>query len=817
MPTDRNPRLVRSVAVVLVLALVALSPWPFGSSNPSGQFVVSLVVLALVGLWTAYAVMTRRFSYRADPVSLCLAGLVLVTAFQLVPLPPVVHRVLSPTAAQWHRALLPAEPELLPGESAAEVPARGQWARLTVARSATEDLLVQFLAVFLVYSAARNFAIDRSALARLAWVGFATGTALALIALAQHLSGERERIYWTYDTGGPVFGSFVNKNHFAFQIHLFAGLGIGLYLEVARREGVHSPAALGLLGGLGLMLAAVGFSQSRGGVVALVASAVLTWAIARAARTHANAADRRIGLALLGGAGLVALALIAWLGWADVFDRLATFWQGTADNRTPVWRRAWPLVQQFPLAGVGGGGYPAAEMATRTHYDGTYLSTTAHNEYLEALIEGGVVRFGLTVALAIVAVWCAARRYWQTQAPLFLGCTFGLGAVAIHSIGDFGLHVPSVALSAAVVAAYSAGPREKLAAPEADVRPTDLWLIIGKSALLVLAAGVVVLGSYQAYRVDVLRAGAASTTRPEDAVLFLEAAARVRPNDPEIWEALANTRMLLATEQTQSALGAAAGFAAFASLPDELVGEPGGQLWNALRAVRAGRDVQPLSPGPHLRLGAFARHLARTEPAPVHFDRAKLVSSFEPDVWYVCGQAAANRGDWPVALADWHESLARSPRRLAAIARHAAGTVRPVEFREKVLPDSPAMWYAVAPQLFPERGTPGRAEWMRAIAARCSRAEPHQSADFIAWGSALEELGDAAGAARVWRTAAARFPERPDLRSRLAASLESQELYEEALPVLEALTAERPDDGNYRLRLAATRHALKLKALINDN
>ena len=42
---------------------------------------------------------------------------------------------------------------------------------------------------------------------------------------------------------------------------------------------------------------------------------------------------------------------------------------------------------------------------TRTTYDGSYISTTAHNEYLEAAIEGGVVRFALTVALAVAAAF----------------------------------------------------------------------------------------------------------------------------------------------------------------------------------------------------------------------------------------------------------------------------------------------------------------------------------------------------------------------------------------------------------------------------
>ena len=57
--------------------------------------------------------------------------------------------------------------------------------------AATEDLLVQFLAVFLVYAVVRNFAVDEHALKRLAWVGFAAGP---LAALTQHLAGDRERV-----------------------------------------------------------------------------------------------------------------------------------------------------------------------------------------------------------------------------------------------------------------------------------------------------------------------------------------------------------------------------------------------------------------------------------------------------------------------------------------------------------------------------------------------------------------------------------------------------------------------------------------------
>ena len=342
-PAVRTVQTVRTAGVVLILALVAISPWPFGCANPSGQFAVALTLLALVSLWTAYGILSGRFRYRSDAVAACLLGLVIVTALQLVPLPERFVRFLSPTAVEWNRALVPETPELLPGEVESSVPQRSSWLRLSVAPAATEDLLVQFLAVFLVYALARNFAVDEHALKHLAWVGFAAGVALALAALTQHLAGDRERIYGRYEAGAVVFGPFVNKNHFSFQLHLFIGLSIGLFLRLARRDGLHSPQVAALLGGLGLMVAAIGFSQSRGGAIAIVGATAVAWIVARFAhRTDGrdSRSDRRIGLVLMGGVVLAVGLLTAWLGWEQVLHRFASLWQGTADNRSQVWARA---------------------------------------------------------------------------------------------------------------------------------------------------------------------------------------------------------------------------------------------------------------------------------------------------------------------------------------------------------------------------------------------------------------------------------------------------------------------------------------------
>lgn len=811
--SDRPARLARAVAAFLLLGLVAAAPWPFGSSGPPWRLALSLCVFALASLWAGHAVLARRFSFAPDAVSLCLLGLVLLTAAQLVPLPASVVRVLSPRAAEWRSTLLPETPELLPGETDAAVAARPRWQPLSAAPAATEDLLARYLAALLVYAAARNFLAPSGGVVfarRLAWVAFAAGVGLAALGLAQFLSGERTRVYWRFWSGANSFGPFGNKNHFAYQVNLFAGLAGGLFAAIAARPGAwRSPAAPALLGGLGLMAAAVAMCQSRGGLLAALVAAALVALVAWVGRRGREPGGARVGLVLALGVALVGGGLVAWLGWREAVERFATLWGD--HTRTESWASVLPLVRQYPLTGVGGGALLWAEPTVRTAPDTSYEYNTLDNEYLEALVEGGPVRLALTLGLAVAAVWGAASAYRRTGDPLCLGCAFGLTAVAVQSIGDFGLHTPSVALAAAVAAAL---PRAWTGGRRRIEGEAGVWLAAG---VLLVAGLVVVVAEWRVHRVTKLRDAAAVAYRTSDAIRVLEAATRARPNDPRVWLDLLNAHLRAVAEEQQAAVAAVAGPAALMAAPDTPpAGEPHGHLLAALRAARAFRDLQPLDAVGHLTLGQFADRLPRSEPPAVHFARAKAAAAYDPDVWFTTGRFSADRGDWPAALADWRESLARSPKRLAPIVARAAPRFTPDELRDRLLPDDPAVWLKATPHVFPLADAPGRVAWFRATADRWAAGpEPVTLDGFAGWAAALRGAGDAAAEERVWRRAVERFSDESLPRDRLAETLEADERYADALPLLEWLAARRPDLDDYRDRLAAARHALKLKADID--
>ncbi|MCS7271597.1 MAG: O-antigen ligase family protein, partial [Gemmataceae bacterium] len=405
---------------IALFALFLLAPWPLGCASPAAQLVLALVIVGIAGLGLGYWWLTRQeFRLQRDPLFWILAGLTGWTWFQTIPLPEKVVANLSPQAVEWHQSLRPAAAEILPDE-AATPSVRSARLPLSVAPLESQRLGSQLAAVTLLYAAGRLVVGQGHSLRLFAWTASGLGLALALTGIIQYLTGERERIYGYFVTDNPSFGPFVNKNHFAFQMEVSLGLSLGLWLAEWRRGGWRSPTTIGVFFALGLMIAAVVLSQCRGGVLATVLATLLVFTLL----SFQQVTYRRwvgSGLLLL---GLMSAGWLLWLGNEPVYARLATLWHGEADNRTPLWHQIWRLVKIFPLTGCGGGAYTIAELATRPHTIGPIISTTAHNEYLEAWIEGGLPRLALTLLLVYFSLRAAFISYRRHTDPLDIGVFF---------------------------------------------------------------------------------------------------------------------------------------------------------------------------------------------------------------------------------------------------------------------------------------------------------------------------------------------------------------------------------------------------------
>jgi hypothetical protein len=145
---------------------------------------------------------------------------------------------------------------------------------------------------------------------------------------------------------------------------------------------------------------------------------------------------------------------------AGLANRFAQSGSGVQD-RARIWWDTLPLVRDFWLTGSGAGSYRTA-MLYYQRAERVVQFNQAHNHYLQAAAEGGVVMAGLVisglVALArATRAQCSADRsgaYW-----IRAGAACGLTAVALQSLWETGLVMPANAALAAVLAAIASYER----------------------------------------------------------------------------------------------------------------------------------------------------------------------------------------------------------------------------------------------------------------------------------------------------------------------------------------------------------------------
>lgn len=106
------------------------------------------------------------------------------------------------------------------------------------------------------------------------------------------------------------------------------------------------------------------------------------------------------------------------------------------------------MIKDNPIAGVGFGGYATA--IPKYHLaSGETTPQEAHNDYLELLASGGLIALIICIWF-VVGFFRAARRQVDPDGHVSspfgraakLGALAGILTVGIHSLVDFGLHIP---------------------------------------------------------------------------------------------------------------------------------------------------------------------------------------------------------------------------------------------------------------------------------------------------------------------------------------------------------------------------------------
>jgi O-antigen ligase len=672
----------------VILAMVVLAPWAFAAVHPISVFVLYAALAVVLVLQAALLVVERRVPAGPCPVAAALAGMVLLGVWQTTPLPPNVLAALAPTTAGLRSDLLPVEPEHLTGEPAGP-PAP---ATISLSPAATRDQVTKLLAVLALFAAVRCAVASTGSFRRLAVAATVNGAVLSLFALVHKFSAPSPHVvYWVFESQGTVFGPFVCRNHFPFYVNACFGLGLGLLLGSpgirGKRPSLADPTVLWLILALGMMLAATVASLSRGGMLALFT------ALAVGGITALAVTRKAAGLSAVGAIAAVGLGLVLWFGTGDVGKRLDTLWGGDAlkEGRGDVWRRVLPLAARFPVWGTGYGTFESVEPMGRQPGDPGNLSWDhAHNEYLEALVEGGACQLGLML-LAIGSVyWLGVRAYRRARgrpaAGHIIGGLVGFTALAVHGFGDFGLHVPSVAVLAAVLAAQLA------AAGSGHPAGQRSWLAVPAAAACVAVAVVLVADGWRDARADRLRLAALRATNrlpPGDrgrVIRYWEGAVVFRPDDVAMRVELAEARY---HEYVARRAAPGQGAAELRRLDDEL-------LRPAVRDWLAARRGNPLLSRPHARLAEFRHLLANPDAAVNYLERSCRLEPTDATLWFLAGRERLAAGDPDRAWDHWRRSLLCSRLHLDPVVTSALPRLGQDGLVERVLPAKPDLLAAAA-------------------------------------------------------------------------------------------------------------------------
>jgi O-antigen ligase len=336
--------------------------------------------------------------------------------------------------AFWGEVNLPSNPLYAPGILFGAVVLVQLGLNMTSYPYATLIASLEYFAYgILLFLTINSVTSERSA-KTLIWSLTFFGFTLALFAIAQDLTSNG-RIYWlrSLHDGGSIFGPYVDHDHYAGLMEMLCPIPIVVSLSSLLQGGKRA-----LVGFAGVLMAGtIVLSQSRAGTASFLAEMALLLGLTLNRRKNGRV------VATLGTVCLMVLAFIAWVGTATVWHHFTELQGGmrlaiTEDGLRMFWHK--------PVLGWGLGTFTTVYPQFRSFYT-TLFVNAAHNDYVQVLVETGIVGF----AAVVWFIWAVYRsgvgnahrwnRNWSHALGLsaLVGCT----GLLVHSAFDFNLQIPA--------------------------------------------------------------------------------------------------------------------------------------------------------------------------------------------------------------------------------------------------------------------------------------------------------------------------------------------------------------------------------------
>ncbi len=431
-----------------MLFLVLWLPLPMGSNRTWAWSLMEMAVQLLAMAWLILALrgrvsITPAFR-RARPALFLFLLWLIYLVLQITPLPLAWIEALSPGAAGIYH-MLPEQGYSTDGYT------------LSLDRWASHSFLLKSWAYFLLFCLMLLLVRTTPRIKILVFALVLSGVFQALFGSFMVLSGV-ERLLFDGKEGfiGNATGTFVNRNHLAGYLNMCLAMGIGWLVAGGRenkithwKQRIRNWLSFLLSGKMRLriflvfMAIALVMTHSRMGNTAFFSSlliAAVVWLFMRRQRPKRSAL-----LVLLSILLLDIFILGHWFGLDKVMDRL----QNTSvqiETRDDVVKESMAYAKAYWATGSGAGSFYSTYPGFMG--EGSKLSYRyAHNDYLQFILEVGVVGILLVSLLVLSAVYCALRAMATRNHPylrsLGFGSFMGMLAILIHSSVDFNLQIPS--------------------------------------------------------------------------------------------------------------------------------------------------------------------------------------------------------------------------------------------------------------------------------------------------------------------------------------------------------------------------------------
>lgn len=855
-----------------MVLLVIVSPWCLGGVLASTQvwiFATALLALACWGL----ALVTKP--KQTVNIPLAVVPLILMLAlggFQILPQVDEVHDLLAPHGAELQRSL---QSELNPSDSAMALQMRldnpSTWHPISLYPAATRQTLAMLTLGLAVFMMGWGLFYRSQAQVWLFAAIAVNGAALALFGIVQRLTFNG-KLFWQIPLtrGGAPFGPFVNQNNAGGFLDLCLAGGVGLTIWALARNGflqapsaptaeqaesrailwrpwralreflLHlRPLSIAAMTLTTCILAGVVCSLSRGAILAMLGGGAVTIG----ALLLTQRWNRR--LSWLGLLAVAAITLVSWLGMSRMIGQRFIAIPVDAVARTSRytnWCDALRAVPDFWFLGSGLGTYRFVYGLYQA-IPGDAAYEHAENQYLETLLEGGVIALGIAISMALI-LGAAILRLLQvsergrTLTIGIVGC-FAISSEALASVFDFGLCIPANLLLFSLLCGVIAGRAAEVASKQSWSRLLVLSRRPLAAKFLAFVCLLLLFGALaETMRVARIEACLKATelARQDDktSVGKLREAARVmqtavdqRPDDAEARQELAAIwveryrrsvlELLLNRSGSAANREALQAAATLLALHGRFFDEADPKkVEAALAKVRSDPDVQDnllpalqqliqsrracaLLPQVHLLISQLAGVASEPGEDEVHIQRARRADPVDPATLFLCGVLEFQAKRLDSAYDCWRQSLSCGRTYLPQILRFVEPQLALPNTIEKVFPDDPSLLLKFARETYSEqRRAPIREAFLKRIAAlandsQCAEEQRHHL------------LGALAALRGEYRMAIGHYERALDLadgqaewRSDLARALQHEGRLEEAFVQARACRMQAPADENYR-------------------